>query len=97
MRHQKFAITAIAAALSVAFAIAPADARHRKHAGAWTLGVLPAGDGYVYGPHYGYPHHPSYWYGPTTGVYPVPASSCYAPRATPWIGQWWWQSTEYIC
>src|SRR5580700_7768583 len=52
MRHQKFAITAIAAALSVAFAIAPADARHRKHAGAWTLGVLPAGDGYVYGPHY---------------------------------------------
>ena len=52
MRYMKIAVLAAAGALSVASAIAPADARHAKRG--WTVGVLRTSTGY-YGPHYGYP------------------------------------------
>jgi hypothetical protein len=98
----KIAIFAATCALSVAFTIASADARRaagvkRGGAGGWTLGVLSLGSGYFYGPHYGYPSYPSYWYGPTSGVYAVDPSVCYAPRAYPSWGQWWRWQLEYVC
>jgi hypothetical protein len=52
MRYTKIVILAAAGALSVASAIAPADARQAKRG--WTVGVLRTSTGY-YGPHYGYP------------------------------------------
>jgi hypothetical protein len=101
MRDTTFATLAALAAMSVMFASAPADARHdhgrrRVAATPWTLGVLPAGPGAYYGPHYGYPTYPSYWYGPTTGVYAVDPSLCLAPRASPgWL--WWHWHLENVC
>jgi hypothetical protein len=100
MRYTKIAVLSAAGALSVASAITPADARHAKHVGnsGWTVGVLRAGSGYYYGPQYGYPTHPSFWYGPTSGVYAFnPGSVCYAPRAYPsyfWNWRWW---LEDVC
>ena len=101
MRCTKVAIFAATGALSVAFAIASADARRAGDAKrgspiGWTPGVLSAGPGYFYGPRYGYASYPSYWYGPTSGVYAVDPSMCYVPRAYPWYGQWQWQ-LEYVC
>ena len=93
MRYMKIAVLAAAGALSVASAIAPADARHAKRG--WTVGVLRTSAG-AYGPHYGYPTYPSYWYGPTSGVYPVDPSLCYVPRGYPYYGWWHW-SLEYVC
>jgi hypothetical protein len=100
MRHTRITTIAIMTTLSVALAATSADAGHvhaRKHAGAgaWHLGVMDAGGGYVYGPRYGYQPYPSYWSGPTTGVYAVDPSLCYAPRAYP--GWWWHWKLENIC
>jgi len=98
MRYTKIAVLAAAGAWSVASAIAPADARHAKHVGAggWTLGVLRTSSGY-YGPHYGDPSYPSFWYGPTSAVYEVDPRLCYAPRAYPsFHGRWHWL-LEYVC
>ena len=110
MRQPNIITIAVAAALSVAFAAAPAGAADqtqapphakKKRAAAPTenVGVLDAGGGYFYGPHYGNPSYKSYWYGPTTGVYDPRGASCYAPRAHPswWLfGDWYWK-LEYIC
>ncbi|HWN51330.1 MAG TPA: hypothetical protein VNO18_16195 [Xanthobacteraceae bacterium] len=93
MQYTKIVVLAAAGALSVASAIAPADARHAKRG--WTIGVLRTNTDY-YGPHYGYPTYPSYWYGPTSGVYPVDPSLCYVPRGYPYYGWWHW-SLEYVC
>jgi hypothetical protein len=95
-------IVTIAIATAVAFAAASADgaerARPKKRAGtAVNVGVLDAGGGFFYGPHYGYPTHPSYWYGPTTGVYKVDPGLCGVQRALPgWFGSWYW-TLENIC
>jgi hypothetical protein len=102
MRWSRIAVFAATVALSVAVAAGSADARRAgvKRAGAvkWTLGVLNAGGGYYYGPRYGNPTYPSYWYGPTTGVYAVDPSLCYAPRAYPSFGgQWWDWQLENVC
>jgi hypothetical protein len=101
MRWTRISIVAVIGALSVALAIAQAEARHaggakRAAVNAWRLGILDTGQGYYY-PHYGSPTYPSYWYGPATGVYAVDPSLCYAPRAHPFIGQWWRWGMEYIC
>jgi hypothetical protein len=93
MRYTKIVVLAAAGALSVASAMAPADARHAKRG--WTVGVIRTSMG-SYGPHYGYPTYPSYWYGPTSGVYPVDPSLCYVPRGYPYYGWWQW-SLEYAC
>jgi hypothetical protein len=98
MRYTKIAVLA-AVAWSVASAVTPADARHAKRG--WTLGVIRTSSGYVYGPHYGYPTYPSFWYGPTSGVYPVDPNLCYVPRGYPYHGLWPWQewqwALEYVC
>jgi hypothetical protein len=93
MRYTKIVVLAAVGALSVASAIAPADARHAKRG--WTVGVLRTSTG-SYGPHYGDPTYPSYWSGPTSGVYPVDPSLCYVPRGYPSYGWWHW-SLEYVC
>ncbi len=102
MRCTRIAALATAGVLSLALAITSADARRAggaKHrgAGGWTLGVLDMGGGFFYGPHYGYPSHPSYWYTPTAGVYAVDPSLCYAPRAYPSFGPWWHWRLENVC
>jgi hypothetical protein len=101
MRYTKIAIFVVTSALCVAFATASADARRwsvkRAGAAGWTPSVISIGPGRLYGPHYGYPSHPSYWYGPTYGVYAVNPSVCYAPRAYPSFGQWWQWQLEYVC
>ena len=104
MRCTRIVIFAAAGALSLALAVTSADARHAgaaKHrgSGGWTPGVLDMGGGFFYGPHYGYPSHPSYWYTPTAGVYAVDPSLCYAPRAYPWPGLWyqWHWRLENVC
>ena len=94
MRYTKIAALAAAGVLSVASVITPADARSAKRG--WTVGVLRTSSGYVYGPHYGYPTYPSFWYSPTSGVYPVAPSLCYAPRGYPYYGWWEW-ALEYVC
>jgi hypothetical protein len=106
MHYTKITILAIAGALTIASAIAPADARHVRRG--WTTGVLHTSAGY-YGPHYGDPTYPSYWRSPTSGVYPVDPSLCYVPRGypsygigypSPYYGYWyrpWDWSLEYVC
>jgi hypothetical protein len=100
MQCTRFVIFAVAGALGVALASEPADARHaprlkRAGAGGRTLALI-VGPGHVYGPHYGYPTYPSYWSGPTSGVYVTNPTVCYAPRAYPFLGGWEWQ-LEYVC
>jgi hypothetical protein len=101
MRCTRIAIFAAAGALGLALAVTSADARRAGvHRGsAWRVGVVDAGGGFFYGPHYGYPSYPSYWRTPTTGVYPVDPGLCYAPRAYPTPGLWWqWHwAMENIC
>jgi hypothetical protein len=98
MGYTKIVVLAAAAALSVASAIAPADARHAKRG--WTVGVLRTSTG-AYGPHYGYPTYPSYWSSPTSGVYLLDPSLCYIPRGYPSPGFWQWTywqwAPEYVC
>ena len=100
MRRLNIMTIAIAAAASFAFAATPADAGrvHVKKRGVpWNVGVIDAGGGFFYGPHYGYPSHPSYWATPTRGVYAVDPYVCQAPRAYPgWFGSWSW-GMEPIC
>ena len=102
----RMAIVAVAGALGVAFAATPVDARHgkRERNGGWNPGFVITSSGAVYGPHYGEPTYPSFWHGPTSGVYAFDTSLCYAPRAYPSYGlqqwqllpQWHWRM-EYIC
>jgi len=98
MRYTKIVILAAAIAVSLASAIAPADARHTKRG--WTVGVLRTSAG-PYGPHYGYPTYPSYWFSPTSGVYPVDPGQCYVPRGYPSFSLWQWEywrwAPEYVC
>jgi hypothetical protein len=102
MRYTKIAVLAAIGALSIASATIPADARHAKRAAGWTPNFFITRSGYVYGPHYGYPTYPSFWSGPTSGVYAFdPGSVCYAPRGYPSYGLWnqpyWYWALEYIC
>ena len=96
MRYTTIAVLA-AVALSVASAITSADARQAKRG--WTVGVLRTSSGDVYGPHYGFPTYPSFWFGPTTGVYPVDPHLCLVARGFPSRGNWYignyWEGSWY--
>ena len=99
MYYTKIVILSVAGALTIASAVAAADARHVKRG--WTTGVLRTSSGY-YGPHYGYPSYPEY---PMFGVSPIDPNQCYVPRGYPsygwypypqYYGYWSW-APEYVC